>query len=44
MYIYDHELQRRTRALNLDGETVKLIADKLKQHNSWVKEYRAFAF
>lgn len=41
MYIYDHELQQKTKELLLDGETVKFIANKLKQHNSWVKEYRA---
>ncbi|CAN0457053.1 unnamed protein product, partial [Laminaria digitata] len=41
MYIYDHELQQRTQALHLDGDTVKFIADNLKQHNSWVKKYRA---
>lgn len=41
MNIYDHELQKRTKVLHLDGETVKIIADNLRRHNSWVKEYRA---
>lgn len=41
MYIYDDELQQKTQASHLDDETVKFIADKLKQHNSWVKEYLA---
>ena len=41
MYIYDHELQQRPNDLNFDGETIKFIVDKRKEHNSWVKEYRA---
>ena len=41
MYIYDHELQNTGRSLHLDGETVIFIAQQLRQHNSWVKQYRA---
>ena len=41
MYIYDHELQQKGQSLRLDGETVKFIADNLREHNCWVKQYRA---
>lgn len=39
MYIDDNELQSTGRSLHLDGETVRNIAQQLRQHNSWVKQY-----
>lgn len=40
MNILDHDPQQRTPVSHLGRETVKCIADKLKEHNSWVNEYR----
>ncbi|CAN0321446.1 unnamed protein product [Ectocarpus sp. 13 AM-2016] len=41
MYIYDHDLQTKAKTLHLDSDTVKFIADMLRKHNCWVKQYRA---
>ena len=41
MYIYDSDLQSRASALKLDEDTVTFIAEKLRNHNSWVTKYRA---
>ena len=33
MYIYDHELQEKGQSLRLDSDTVKFIANNLREHN-----------
>ena len=41
MYIYDHDLQTRGQSLHHDDHAIKFLADKLREHNSWVKQYRS---
>ena len=41
MYIYDNEMQTNAKRLKLDQtETLTYLSNRIKQDNTWVKQYR----